>query len=94
MENFKTFSEFLNYIESNYEEEEIIIIENFMSYYINEYRGFGKRNCKYEYDDDLKNDKTGELHKLSLIGFEFEKKYIMNAYIKNFLRNPKTMYKI
>jgi hypothetical protein len=89
MENFKTFSEFLNYIESNYEEEEIIIIENFMSYYINEYRGFGKRNCKYEYDDDLKNDKTGELHKLSLIGFEFEKKIYNERVYKKFLKKSK-----
>ena len=89
MENFKTFSEFLNYIESNYEEEELIIIENFMSYYINEYRGFGKRNCKYEYDDDLKNDKTGELHKLSLIGFEFEKKIYNERVYKKFLKKSK-----
>lgn len=74
MYNFQTFSQFLNYIESNYEEEQQIIIENFMSYYINEYRGFGKYDCKYTYDEDLKNDKTGELHKLALIGFEFEKK--------------------
>jgi hypothetical protein len=74
MENFQTFREFLDYIESNYEEEELIIIENFMSYYINEYRNYGKYNCKYTYEEDLKNDKTGELHKLSLIGFEFEKK--------------------
>ena len=51
-----------------------ISIENFMSYYINKYKGFGKRNCKYTYDNELKSDKTGELHKLALIGFEFEKK--------------------
>ena len=89
MKNFKTFSEFLDYIESNYEAEEIIIIENFMSYYINEYRGFGKRNCKYEYDDDLKNDKTGELHKLSLIGFEFEKKIYNERVYKKFLKKSK-----
>ena len=89
MENFKTFSEFLNYIERNYEEEEIIIIENFMSYYINEYRGFGKRNCKYEYNDDLKNDKTGELHKLALIGFEFEKKIYNERVYKKFLKKSK-----
>lgn len=74
MDNFKTFKQFLDYIENNYDEDQIITIENFMSYYINEYRGFGKRNCKLDYEDDLKNDKNGELHKLSLIGFEFEKK--------------------
>ena len=74
MDNFQTFNQFLSYIESNYEEEQLIIIENFMSYYINQYRNFGKYNCKHTYDDDLKNDKTGELHKLALIGFIFEKK--------------------
>lgn len=26
------------------------------------------------YDDELKSDTTGELHKLGVIGFEFEKK--------------------
>ena len=49
-------------------------IENFISYYINEYRKFGKYNCKDTYYDDLKSDTTGELHKLGRIGFEFEKK--------------------
>jgi len=58
----------------SYNQEKQITIENFMSYYINEYRGFGKHNCKYTYNDQLKNDTTGELHKLALIGFEFEKK--------------------
>ena len=72
MNSFQTFSQFLDYIESNYDEEQLIIIENFMSYYINEYRG--KYNCKYTYNDVLINDKTGELHNLALIGFEFEKK--------------------
>ena len=74
MDNFQTYSQFLNYIESNYDEEQQIIIENFISYYINEYRNFGKYNCKYTYNDDLKSDTTGELHKLGVIGFEFEKK--------------------
>ena len=46
MDNFQSFSQFLDYIERNYEEEQQIIIENFMSYYINEYRRFGKYNCK------------------------------------------------
>ena len=73
MDNFKTFSQFLNYMRS-YDMKQQISIENFMSYYINKYKGFGKRNCKYTYDNELKSDKTGELHKLALIGFEFEKK--------------------
>ena len=72
MDNFKTIGQFINYMRS-YDVEQQITIENFMSYYINKYRGFGKRNCKYTYDNELKNDTTGEVHKLALIGFEFEK---------------------
>ena len=72
MNNFKTFSEFLDYIEKNYDEEQNIIIENFMAYYINKYRN--KYNDEDLYKSDLKDDVTGELHKLALIGFEFEKK--------------------
>jgi hypothetical protein len=74
MDNFETYSQFLKYIETNYDEEQQIIIENFISYYMNEYRKFGKLNCKNTYEDALKSDTTGELHKLGLIGFEFEQK--------------------
>ena len=83
MDNFQTYKQFLNYIENNYEEEQLIIIENFISYYINEYRKFSKFNCKYTYDEDLKSDITIELHKIGCIGFEFEKKYTINDNIKN-----------
>lgn len=50
MDNFQTYSEFLNYIEINYDEEQQIIIENFISYYINEYRKFGKYNCNVQFE--------------------------------------------
>jgi hypothetical protein len=89
MDNFQTFTQFLNYIDSNYDEEQNIIIENFMSYYINKYRNFGKYNCEYTYNDDLKNDETGELHKLALIGFEFEKKIHDNREYKKSLKKTK-----
>lgn len=92
MNNFETFSHFLAYIENNYDEEQLIIIENFMSYYINEYRNCRKYNCKYSYEDDLKSDKTGELHKLSLIGFEFEKKiHDEREYNKSLNKSMKSM---
>ena len=71
MNNFLTFSEFLDYIEKNYDEEQNIIIENFMAYYINKYRK--KYNDEDLYKADLKDDAIGELHKLALIGFDFEK---------------------
>ena len=87
MDNFQNYSQFLNYIERNYDEEEQIIIEIFISYYINEYRKFGKYNCKDTYDDDLKSDTTCELHKLGIIGFEFEKKIHDEREYKKILRN-------
>ena len=88
MDNFQSYSQFFNYIESNYDEEQQIIIENFISYYINEYRNFGKYNCKYTYNDDLKSDTTGELHKLGVIGFEFEKKiHDERQYKKSLIKN-------
>jgi hypothetical protein len=71
MNNFQTFSKFLDYIEKNYDEEQNIIIENFMVYYINKYRN--KYNDEDLYKADMKDDVTGELHKLALIGFDFEK---------------------
>ena len=90
MDNFKTYNQFLNYIYNNYNQEKQITIENFMSYYINDYRKFGKHNCKYTYNDQLKNDTTGELHKLALIGFEFEKKiHDEREYKKSFKKSLK-----
>ena len=89
MDNFQTYSEFLNYIENNYDEEQQITIENFISYYINEYTGFGKYNCKVLYNDDLKSDTTGELHKLGMIGFEFEKKKYDERQYKKSLKKLK-----
>ena len=74
MNNFQTYSQFLDYIEKNYDEEQNEIIEGFIAYYINKYRVFGKYNCEISYNDDLKSDITGELHKLGVIGFNFEKK--------------------
>ena len=74
MDKFQTFREYLIYMENNYDEEQQITIENFMSYYINKYSGFGKHNCEYTYQEELKNDVNGELHHFALIGFEFEKK--------------------
>ncbi len=74
MDHFQSYTQFLHYIESKYDEEQLITIENFMSYYINAYRNLGRYNCKETYEDGLKSDTTGELHKLALIGFEFEQK--------------------
>jgi hypothetical protein len=83
MDNFHTLSQLLIYIENNYEEEQQLIIEDLMSYYINEYKNCGKHNCEYTYKDNLKNDKTGELHKIARIGFEFEKKQCDRKYKKS-----------
>ena len=87
MNNLKTFSEFLDYIEKNYDEQENIIIENFMTYYINKYRK--KYNDEDLYKADLKDDTTGALHKLTLIGFEFEKNIYDEREYKKSLKKSK-----
>lgn len=74
MEQFQSYNQYLVYMEQNYDEEQQIIIENFISYYINRYRGFGSKNCHEIYQDDLRDDKSGELHRFALIGYEFERK--------------------
>ena len=89
MDSFQTYTEFLSYVEHNYEEEQQLIIEDFMSYYMNKYRGYGKYNCEYTYKDNLKKDKAGELHKLAVIGFEFEKKLYDNPIINKYINKNK-----
>ncbi len=73
MNQFQDYRQLLRYIENNYEEEDQLIIEGFISYYINRFRGFGKRNCECTYQDNLQRDATGKLHNLAVIGFDFEK---------------------
>jgi hypothetical protein len=55
-------------MEINYNEEEQITIENFISYYMNKYTGFGRHNCEYTYHEDLQNNTSGKLHAFALIG--------------------------
>ena len=87
MATFQTFKQFLLYMENNYDEEEQITIESFMSYYINKYTGFGRYNCEYTYQADLKNDTNGKLHAFALIGFEFEKKIYDERQYKKSIKN-------
>ena len=92
MATFQTFKQFLLYMENNYDEEEQITIENFMSYYINKYTGFGRHNCEYTYQEDLKNDTSGKLHAFAIIGFEFEKKiYDEREYKKSIKKSKKKL---
>lgn len=74
MSEFENYSEYLQYMENNYNEDDQITIENFISYYINKYRGVGHKNCELTYQDELKNDVDGKLHDFAIIGFNFEKK--------------------
>jgi hypothetical protein len=73
MTEFQDYKEYLLYMENNYDEEEQITIENFISYYMNKYRGFGHYNCEDTYKAELKNDINGKLHAFAIIGFNFEK---------------------
>ena len=74
MIEFNDYNEYQIYMDNNYDEEEQITIENFISYYMNKLRGFGHKNCEYEYQDDLKNDINGKLHEFAIIGFNLLKK--------------------
>jgi hypothetical protein len=74
MVEFKNYKEYQNYMDNNYDEEEQITIENFISYYMNKLRGFGHHNCEYTYQDELKNDINGKLHEFAIIGFNLLKK--------------------
>jgi hypothetical protein len=74
MEQFEDYRDFLRYIENNFCEEEQLIIEDFISYYSNKYKGFSHHNCEYNFQANVKYDISGNLHKLALIGFHFEKK--------------------
>jgi len=74
MENFENYEQYLKYMESNMDEEDQITIENFISYYMNTYKGFGKKNCEMTYQEELKNDENGKLHEFALVGVSFEKK--------------------
>jgi hypothetical protein len=73
MVEFKDYKEYQNFMDNNYDEEEQITIENFISYYLNKLRGFGHHNCEHTYQDELKDDKNGELHKFAIIGFNLLK---------------------
>jgi hypothetical protein len=86
MVKFRYYKEYLLYMENNYDEEDQITIENFISYYINKHRGFGHYNCEDTYQDDLKNDTNGKLHEFAIIGFDFEKK-IYDKRMLNKLKN-------
>ena len=89
MEQFQSYNQYLVYMDQNYDEEEQLIIEDFISYYINKYRGFGHHNCEDTYQDNIRHDTngmsseakvhlrpraSGDLHKFALIGVDFEKK--------------------
>lgn len=73
MVEFKDYKEYQVYMDTNYDEEEQITIENFISYYMNKLRGFGHHNCEHTYRDDLENDINGKLHEFAIIGFHLLK---------------------
>jgi hypothetical protein len=74
MAEFKDYNDYQNYMDNNYDEEEQITIENFISYYMNKLRGFGHHNCEHTFQDELKSDSNGKLHEFSIIGFNLLKK--------------------
>ena len=73
MIEFKDYNQYQLYLDNNYNEDQQITIENFISYYQNKDNGFGHLNCEIEYQDELKND-IDNLHKIAIIGFNLLKK--------------------
>jgi hypothetical protein len=78
MVEFIDYNEYQSYMDNNYDEEEQITIENFISYYLNKLRGFAHHNCEYTYQNELKNDINSKLHEFAIIGFNFLKKNYEN----------------
>lgn len=84
---FKDYKEYSLYMENNYDEEEQITIENFISYYMNKHRGFGYHNCEDTYKDELKNDINGKLHEFAMIGFDLLKKNYETKNLKKYKKD-------
>lgn len=88
MTGFKDYKDYQTYMDNNYDEEQQIIIENFISYYMNKLRGFERYNCENTYQDELKNDTDGKLHEFAIIGFHLLKKNYESR-IQKKTKNPK-----
>lgn len=73
MLEFRNYKEYQRYMDDNYDEEQQVTIENFISYYMNQLNGFGHHNCQAAYQDELNNDIHGKLHEFALIGFHLLK---------------------
>jgi hypothetical protein len=72
---FQDYKEYQLFMDDIYDEEQQITIENFISYYMNKFKGFGHLNCEETYQDELKNDINGKLHEFAMIGFNLLKKH-------------------
>jgi hypothetical protein len=66
---FQDYKAYQLYMDNNYDEEDQITIENFISYYENKRNGFGHYNWESAYQEALRNDTTGKLHEFAMIGF-------------------------
>ena len=66
---FQDYRAYQVYMDNNYDEEQQITIENFISYYMNKHNGLGHHNCESSYQDELTGDTHGKLHEFAMIGF-------------------------
>jgi len=80
MVEFQNYNEYQVYMDNNYDEDQQITIENYISYYMNKHRGFEHHNKN---QDELKNDIVGKLHEFAIIGFNLLK----NKYDERTLKN-------
>ena len=77
MKHLNTYEKYCKYMQKSYTEYEQITIKNFISYYLNGFKGFGSRNCLKTFSESKRFDNTGRLHSFALIGVQFEKDAII-----------------
>lgn len=77
MLQFADYKHYQRYLDDNFDEEQQLTIENFISYYMNILKGFRNHNCLSTYENELKNDTHGNLHQISIIGYNLLKKNLL-----------------
>lgn len=71
---FNTYSDLWHFVLDNFDQADQLVIEYFITYYMNEYKGLGEKNSPLTFHQCKRYDATGKLHHFALMGFEFEKK--------------------
>ena len=71
---FESYSDLWHFVLENFDQADQLVVEYFITYYMNEYKGLTNKNSPVTFGQCKRYDVTGKLHKFGLMGFEFEKK--------------------